>query len=514
MNKKYWKERAEERMGHYHKDSDETINKVNKAYNKAIEDINADIKKIFEKFVIESGLDPGEARKILNTKVSKKTMDEIREKIKHITDGEIKKLLWAELNSNAYKARITKLEALKESIAINTAKVADVEKAITTTGYVNSINNAYSRSIFDIQKGIGLGFDVSSIPTSRINEIIKNNWSGKNYSERIWNNRQVLADKLEETLLEGMTSGKSINKMSSELGELSEYGKHAAERLVRTETTYIANQAELAGYEECDIEKYVFVATLDLRTSSVCRKHDNKICEVSKGVPGENLPPLHPYCRSTTIAYMGKEWYDNLKRRARDPETGKNYVLHKNMTYDEWYQKHIVEKYGKNKTVVLEKMTKNKSADKNQFEKYKEVLGKELPKTLDDFQELKYNNSKEWEVKKREYSTMGAISNKEWSNMYKEKVKGAYYDFRKDNVELSWHGAQRFVDRNKDKSGNIIFTQKDIVSIFNNKPNYSQEDGRLVNFQNGIAIIRNNKTNEIVSIVNRKNPKKEWIEND
>ena len=159
-------------------------------------------------------------------------------------------------------------------------------------------------------------------------------------------------------------------------------------------------------------------------------------------------------------------------------------------------------------------MIRNKASDRKQLNEFKEVLGKESPKTLKDFQDLKYNNSDKWNVKKREYSTINSINNKEWTDSYKEKVKLTYYDFRKDNVELSWHGAQRFVERNVSKNGVVRFTKEDIINIFNKRPNYIQLDGRLVNFENSIAIIRNDETNEIVSIVCRNNPKEDWRIND
>lgn len=68
----------------------------------------------------------------------------------------------------------------------------------------------------------------------------------------------------------------------------------------------------------------------------------------------------------------------------------------------------------------------NYTQDLKQYEKYKEVLGKEAPETFDKFRELKYNNSKEWSIKQREYSTINAINNKDWSDVYKEKVKNIY----------------------------------------------------------------------------------------
>ena len=397
----YWKRRSNLRMESYHKDSDETIHRINNVYDKAIKDINEDINKVFYKYLVDSDLSVTEARQLLNSKISKKELDSIRARIYGIQDKELKKYMMAQLNANAYKARITRLEALKESIYINTKLAADVEIKQSTKLYTDNIKKAYYTNLFDIQKGLGIGFNVAQMPLESVQEILKNNWSGKHYSKRIWHNTDVLAQKLEEIITSGLMSGKSSRRMALELQDQTDYGKFAAERLIRTETTYIANMAECESYKEAGIEKVIFIATLDLRTSKICRSMDGKVIKVDKLISGGNLPPLHPYCRSTTRAYFKN--MERLQRRARDPETGKTYIVPGDMTYKDWYDKFVVDKYGKDKADILERMIRNKPADRSQFNKYKEVLGKESPKTLKDFTELKYNNIKEWNILKAQY---------------------------------------------------------------------------------------------------------------
>ncbi|HAT4312912.1 TPA: hypothetical protein I9097_000143 [Clostridium perfringens] len=391
----YWEQRANSRMASYHKNSDETIFRINKAYDKAIADINSDIKKIFNKYAIEYKLSKTEARQLLNSYIHAKDLKSIRDKIKYIQDEDLKKYLMAQLNYSPYKARITRLEALKESIYINTKLLSQEEFKLSTSDYIDNMNEAYYRNIFDIQKGIGLGFTFSEMPIDFIEEVLRNKWSGENYSKRIWNNSDVLADRLEEVIRSGLMSGKSSKRMAKELDDLSSYGKFASERLIRTETTYVTNMAEIESYKECNIKKCVFLATLDLRTSKICRSMDGKVLIVGKAKPGVNLPPLHPFCRSTTIAYLGKGTLETLQRRARDPVTGKNYIIN-NMNYNEWYDKFVVKKYGQDKTETLEKMIKNKASDKKQYAKYKASLSELIPKNFNDFQKLKYNSPDIW----------------------------------------------------------------------------------------------------------------------
>lgn len=456
---KYWRNRANLRMDEYHKDSDSTVLFINSVYDKAMQDIQKDIDTIFFNFCKGAELTPKEAKELLNSKVSKKDLESIRNTIGQIQDKSIKAYMMAQLNVSAYKARITRLEAIKESININIKKVADIETRQATRLYTNEMKKAYYYNAYDTQREIGLGFSFADMDENKIQEILKNDWSGKHYSERVWNNTEVLKEQLTEIITSGLMNGTNSRKMATEIEDLSKLGKFASERLIRTETTYVCNMSEIQSYKACEIKKYIFVATLDLITSKQCRKHDKKVYEVSNAVPGENLPPLHPHCRSSTIAYRDKETLDNLKRRARDPKTGKTYVLDKNMSYDEWYQKFVVEKFGKKEADVLEKYIKNKTSDKNEYEKYKNLLGKEAPKTFDKFKELKYNNTNEWQLfkdysKSRSSNMISAFNSFEDYKKYKSLIES-------DIVGLTTSNGIKITGQSKHFIERVLGTDKD-----------------------------------------------------
>lgn len=100
---------------------------------------------------------------------------------------------------------------------------------------------------------------------------------------------------------------------------------------------------------------------------------------------------MHPNCRSTTIAYIeGMEG----KRIARGSD-GKNYEVDVNMTYKDWYNN--LSENEKGKMSLLNKKDRNASKDKLEYEKYKQVLGKEMP-SLERFKDLKYNKDREYEL--------------------------------------------------------------------------------------------------------------------
>ena len=202
----------------------------------------------------------------------------------------------------------------------------------------------------------------SAIPKRLVNKIINEDWSGKNYSKRIWSNTDVLAKEVREVLTEAAVTGESINKTTQKLSEAFNQSEYNSRRLIRTETTYACNQAEIASYKELDIDKYEFVATLDTRTSTICQKLDGKVFETSDAQAGKNLPSMHPNCRSTTIPYF-EDGMPNI-RWARDKD-GKRITVPASMTYPEWHKKYIepYENSSKTKTEPSRVITKGNSVE-------------------------------------------------------------------------------------------------------------------------------------------------------
>lgn len=407
---RYWANRASARMLQYERGATSTINTVSRAYDRSIKVLEKEIEKVFSKYAVDGSLSPAEAKAFLNEKISSQVLDSLKDNLKTVKDPDIRRQLLNQLNAPAYRARITRLQALKEQVYIQSKIIADAEIHASTIGYIDTINDAYYRHLFDIQKGIGTGFNVASMPAKTIEQILRNPWSGQHFSSRVWKNTDVLAEKITETITAGFMSGKSLKKMAQDIEHMSDLGKMAAARLIRTETNYMANAAEMESYTEAEIEEYMFIATLDLRTSEVCQNHDGKIYKVKDAVPGENMPPLHPWCRSTTRAYFGPESMQRTQRRARDPVTGKTYTVPANMDYRQWYQKHVTNLYGADQAEVMKKKIINKAADRVEHSKYKLIFGNKVPSRLEDFQELKYNKTNEWEnIKNKKQETLNSL---------------------------------------------------------------------------------------------------------
>lgn len=163
------------------------------------------------------------------------------------------------------------------------------------------------QTVFDVTKGADYRAAFDLIPESRVKAILSTNWSGQMFSQRVWDNTNALADGLKHDMLVGIMAGKSEQHMADDIMNRCGVGAFEARRLVRTETTCVANTAELYGYKELDIDEYEFSACLDSRTSDLCRELDGKVFKRNSAQAGVNLPPMHPFCRSTTLPVLPSE---------------------------------------------------------------------------------------------------------------------------------------------------------------------------------------------------------------
>lgn len=340
-NEKYWQARTAQRMWEHMQSAEETADQVAKVYAKASLYLSREMQDIFKKYVEKHHLTEKEALQLLNTLRDRTSIEELRQRLQSSSQKQEIADLLAELEAPAYQARIQRLQELQTQIDLVMQQVYKQEQAIATAHYIQLAEEAYNRSVFDIQQRIGFGFSFSHIDQKQVDKVLKSKWSGVNYSERIWRNTRALAQEVKEALLVNLITGRTERETAEMLTKKFAGGSSKARRLIRTESCYLSNQLEMESYKECGIENYQYLATLDLRTSEICRELDGKVFLVKEQQPGKNCPPMHPWCRSTTIASIGEKVLEGMKRRARDPVTGKTYLVPASMNYREWYAKYV-----------------------------------------------------------------------------------------------------------------------------------------------------------------------------
>ena len=340
-NEEYWAKRKANLIYDQMDKAEKQADKFDDVYRQSKAYLDKQINKIFDKFQRDYGLSERDARHVLKNMKDQKDLNELRKVLEaRPNDPNIQRLL-ADLDSPAYAYRMKRLERLNDDLDRMRESIYHSEKKGSDAFYSDLMKDSYYKATFDLQQQTGLAYSFSDLPETEIKRLQGLKWTGEAYSDRIWSNTGALASSVKDELLVSLMTGRSVRDTSQVIAERFEVGQNKARRLVRTESAFFHNQMELLSYEDAEITKYKFVAVLDKRTSHICQQHDNKVYNTDEAVPGVNYPPLHPWCRSTTIAHDDDIDYSKLERRARNPETGKVEYVPADMSYKEWYSKYV-----------------------------------------------------------------------------------------------------------------------------------------------------------------------------
>lgn len=163
---------------------------------------------------------------------------------------------------------------------------------------LQELYNTTSQSLQKVLKDIGVLSPSFTVEQSTAAETVINSvWcaDGQHWSDRIWANKARLQDRIEKGLIDCVTRGVSKDELVKTLRKDFNIGFVEADRLARTEMTYVQNQAAKNRYQDAGINRYKFLAEIDSRTSSICKEMNGKEFDFTDCSVGVNMPPLHPF---------------------------------------------------------------------------------------------------------------------------------------------------------------------------------------------------------------------------
>lgn len=318
---------------------DAYVRKMEIEYAKANASIQRDIDTFYQRFAKNNEIGLAEARQVLKAGELKEFKWTVDDYIKAGRENAVDQRWMKELENASIRVRMTRLEALqmqmRQHVEVLTGKRQTGAKELMGDIY----KDGYYHSVFELHKGTGLGATFSKLDKRQIEAVLSKPWAadGSNFSARIWKDRDKLVHELQTVLTQGMIRGDTPDKMVNALSDRMGVSRSAAARIIQTESAYFAGQSRMDAYKELGVEQYKFTATLDKRTSSICRHMDGEVFAVSEAEVGVTYPPLHAYCRSTTIPY----YEDNVQERIARDEDGKNQAVPGDITYEQWEKEYV-----------------------------------------------------------------------------------------------------------------------------------------------------------------------------
>lgn len=344
MSKKssYWQERFTEEEERVNKDARAYTKRIEKQYDMALRNIERDINDWYVRIAKNNNVSLLEAKRMLSVKELAEFKWSVKEYIKAGETNAISPIWMKELENASARVHISRLEALKIQIQNEVEGIYGVRDKEMQNYLVRTYGETYYHTAYEIQKGNGVGWSLNRLDTNKVNAIIHKPWAadGKNFSDRIWEDKTKLINTLHTGLTQNFIRGEAPDKLISSITKEFNIKKSAAARLVMTESAAYSSQAREKSFKALNLSKYEIVATLDSSTSEICREMDGKVFDTKDYQVGVTAPPFHVWCRTTTAPWF-PENYD-AERIARGTD-GKTYKVPGDMKYKDWKEKYVKE---------------------------------------------------------------------------------------------------------------------------------------------------------------------------
>ncbi len=215
--------------------------------------------------------------------------------------------------------KLNRLEGLQTSIKMQQLEIGAIDNAELQS----HLEQLAVRSANSSAEQLGFGKNFYTVNSDLITKTVNKQWAdGKNFSERIWDNRSKLADYLNNDFAMAIARGDSYEKCIKALGErFSKVLRNDIYRLIYTEGTFVQNEASITPFED-DFEEYE-ISIADERACNHCKAMSGKKFSIKDRQAGINFPPFHSWCRcSYTIAVDDwDKWIDDyVEKHNKEPE--------------------------------------------------------------------------------------------------------------------------------------------------------------------------------------------------
>ena len=339
----YWKKRYEEEMERAMHQADGPKKDLRKYADTVIRRLEKDINDWYQRYANENGMSLADAKKQLDARELKAFNMDLEEYRAIAERDEL---------SEAHKKMLKQASARQQLDRVQELYINTVQELESWAKYQDStisdlLSNVYEssnyRAAWMTQSMKGEYGKYGQVDHRTIQRIIDSPWTpdGKNFSARIWDNRKQLATSLQNDFIQALIAGDGTATMSEAIAKRMNTSYNNANRLVETELARVHSQAFMDCMDELDIDAVEILATLDGKTSPICRRMDGKYVRCKDAKPGVTIPPFHCHCRSTTVPYIPAVY--GSERAARDPKTGKTVFVDGELDYGEWKKRYISE---------------------------------------------------------------------------------------------------------------------------------------------------------------------------
>ena len=334
-NADYWRGRFSILEDSAHREAQRTIQDMEELYLDAQRLVQKEIESWYARFAVNNQISLTDARKWLTAGQLEEFHWSVEQYIKIGEQAGLDAAWLKKLENASARFHISRLEAVQTGIQQQLELLYGNQVDSLDALLKKVVGNGYTHTAFEVQKGVGLGWDITGLDQKKLETLLSKPWTtdGRTFRDRCWLNKNDLVGSVSKSLTQGLLRGDSPSKITTAIQKQFGVHRYKAGRLVNTETTYFNAVATKECYKDLDVEMVEIIETLDSHTCSICGGLDGKVIPISQYEPGVTVPPFHPNCRGTTAPAIDPKYAG--ERAARNAD-GNVYYVPANMNYSEW----------------------------------------------------------------------------------------------------------------------------------------------------------------------------------
>lgn len=315
----YWRKREEEWLAQIRKSEKAQAEEVQAIYDYMLDQIEKEINSFFEKYAAKEGITMAEAKKRADTIDIEAYM---RKAAKYVKEKDFSEQANKEMLLYNMTMKVNRLELLKSSIGLDLVAGHDELKTYMGEKLTDHVVETLRHN------AAILGPTVMNDADRKARVIVDSSFHNATFSDRIWQHQDKLRNEMTNILTSALIGGRNPREFIPTLRKRFDVSARDAERLLRTELARVQTEAQKESYKDENINEYEYIACGLADCCDICRALDGKHFKVSKMVPGENAPPMHPNCHCSTGPYIDRKEYD---------EWLDSYNQH-HMSYSDWIE--------------------------------------------------------------------------------------------------------------------------------------------------------------------------------
>ena len=336
-NADYWRGRFSILEDSAHQEAQRTIQDMEELYLDAQRSVQKEIESWYARFAVNNQISLTDARKWLTAGQLEEFHWSVEQYIKIGEQAGLDAAWLKKLENASTRFHISRLEAVQTGIQQQLELLYGNQVDSLDALLKKVVGNGYTHTAFEVQKGVGLGWDITGLDQKKLATLLSKPWTtdGRTFRDRCWLNKNDLVGSVSKSLTQGLLRGDSPSKITTAIQKQFGVHRYKAGRLVNTETTYFNAVATKECYKDLDVEMVEIIETLDSHTCSICGGLDGTVIPISQYEPGVTVPPFHPNCRGTTAPAIDPKYAG--ERAARNAD-GDVYYVPANMKYADWVQ--------------------------------------------------------------------------------------------------------------------------------------------------------------------------------